>query len=191
MLLGSITTNLLNFSEYSLKALDTGVQVDVIYTDFAKAFDKVNHLTLLSKLNYYGLSNPLVKFFSSYLHNRIQYVSYCGFSSSEFRALSGVPQGSNLGPLLFTLFINNISECIINCNYLLYADDLKLFRTINNVSDCLKIQEDVDRLVSWSNDHLKFHVDKCFVMNFTKKSDANKIVYNYLMMGKTISAKST
>lgn len=110
--------------------MDSGDQVDVIYTDFEKAFDKVNHLTLLSKLNYFGLSSPLVKLFSSYLHDRVQYVCYGGFSSSEFRAYSGVPQGSNLGPLLFTIFINDISDCIRNCEYLLYADDLKMFRKV-------------------------------------------------------------
>lgn len=77
---------------------------DVIYTDFEEAFDRVNDLTLLSKLNYFKFSSPLPKLFSTYLYYKVQYLSVNGFSTSEFLALSGIPKVSNLGPLLFKIF---------------------------------------------------------------------------------------
>lgn len=185
----SINSNLLNFSEYCSSVLDQSGQVDVLYTDFEKAFDKVNHLSLLCQLNYFGISDALIKFFCSYLRGRKQFVFFKGYSSSEFFAESGVPQGSNLGPLLFVLFIDSIKNCVSNCRLLLYADDLKLFRTIKNHSDCMAMQEDIVRLFDWSKTNLKFHVGKCAVVSFTRKSEQNKISFDYVMGSELLSRK--
>lgn len=187
----SITSNLLNFSDFCTSTLDFNGQVDVIYTDFEKAFDKVDHLALLSRLNYFGLSSPLIKLFSSYLYKRTQYVSYNGAMSSDFHPESGVPQGSNLGPLLFIIFIDNITSSIKNCNFLLYADDLKIFKSINNISDCKELQDDLDRLFQWSCSNLKFNINKCSIVRFSRKSEQNLIRVDYEMGGiKLVSRNS-
>lgn len=187
----SINSNLLHFSEYCISVIDEGSQVDVIYTDFEKAFDKVNHLSLLSRLNYFGLSESLVKFFCSYLRGRKQFVYFDGVCSKEFYVESGVPQGSNLGPLLFLLFIDNLKDLIINCEFLLYADDLKLFCNIKSQQDCSLMQDDIDRLYVWSLNNLKFHVNKCALMTFSKRNPENIIKYNYNIGGHILSSKST
>jgi len=185
----SINTNLVNFSEYCIPVIDDGGQVDVIYTDFASAFDKVTFLKLLKKLHYFGLSDALVKFFCSYLFGRMQHVTYNGVSSNRFLVTSGVPQGSILGPLLFLIFIDDIKYCIKNGQFLLYADDLKLFRFVNAVEDCRLIQSDIDRLYGWSLENLHFNVKKCLVMSYTKK--VKPIQFNYLMGGIVLPVQST
>jgi hypothetical protein len=180
----SINTNLLQFSDFCISSIDKGGQVDVIYTDFSKAFDKVNHLQLLKKLNYFGLSVGGIKFFSSYLHNRRQVVDFNGFSSRQFHVQSGVPQGSNLGPLLFIIYIDDIVQCVKNSKVLLYADDMKIFRQINSFDDCRLLQEDLDRLVVWSDSGLKFNSDKCVVVRYSRKT-RNLLNFSY-RMGNTI-----
>jgi len=91
---------------YSSEQLDKGVQVDVVYTDFQKAFDKVSHISnLLRKMERLGFTPSTITFFRSYLIERRQYVMYKGKESHEFQCPSGVEQGSNLGPLLFNIFI--------------------------------------------------------------------------------------
>ncbi len=100
----SVNTNLINFVQKALDTFDQFEQLDVIYLDAAKAFDKMSHTVLLSKLKYlFNFSDALVAFLSSYLKNRSLKVKVDNYFSQEFCATSGVPQGSNLGPLLFLL----------------------------------------------------------------------------------------
>lgn len=122
----STITNLACFSQYVSDSIDSRGQVDTIYTDFCKAFDQIDHFVLLDKLCRFGFSESLCKLFRSYLTDREQVVRYQNFFSKTIIPTSGVPQGSNLGPLLFLLFINDIVENI-TCEKLLFADDLKLF----------------------------------------------------------------
>ena len=92
----------------------------------------------------------MLKFFKNYLNNRNQRVVLDNCKSDIVPVLSGVPQGSILGPLLFVLFINDIYESIDeNSNINLYADDTKLWREINNYADCTILQKDIDRLHKW------------------------------------------
>ena len=94
-----------------------------------------DHGILLNKLAILGLSIPLLNFFKSYLVNRSQSVQYQGFKSVRFVSLSGVPQGSILGPMLLNIFINGII-LDLRCPVLMYADDLKIFNDITDISDC-------------------------------------------------------
>lgn len=174
----SVCSNLVSYMEYIYESMDEGYQVDAVYTDFSKAFDSVNHKLLLSKLDWYGFSEGLINLFSDYLKNRKQFVLFNNCKSGEYVMTRGVPQGSNLGPLLFIIFINDIVRVIKNCKFLLYADDLKLFKSIKDENDQLCIQKDLNSVKEWcmKND-LTLNIDKCSSMIFTRKSTYPKKIY--------------
>jgi hypothetical protein len=185
----SIVTNLVNFTSFTSKILDCKGQVDTVYTDFSKAFDKVSHFVLLSKLNYYGFSNNLIKLFSSYLQNRQLYVSFEAFRSFVFSSGSGVPQGSNLGPLLFNVFINDVVN-VLKCHVLMYADDMKLFDCISSADDCVSLQNDLNSLDRWCEENkLQLNVEKCTVMSYTRK--LSPIVFPYSINNIVLSRTSS
>lgn len=182
----SVTTNLLNFTGYISSGLDSGVRTDSLFLDLAKAFDKVDHLILLKKLHNCGISFEFLKFFKSYIVNRKQFIFYNGFYSSTFDVQSGVPQGSNLGPCLFTMLINDLSDYIRFSNVLLFADDLKLFKHIRNDGDVVSLQKDLDSVFLWSVvNKMSFNSSKCQVMTFTRS--ANYVQHNYFLNGALIS----
>lgn len=172
----STLTNLLDFSEYVYASCDLNYGVDVIYTDFQKAFDKVNHDILIKKLRRSGVDELMLKWISSYLKNRTQYVIINDMKSHTISPSSGVPQGSILGPLLFILFINDIVEGL-ECPVLLFADDLKIFLSIKSISDCQRLQNDLNRLHDWCviND-MNLNIDKCFVLKIKPRVSS---IFNY------------
>lgn len=170
--------NLINFVQNTSEALSRNSQIDVIYTDFAKAFDKVDHQVILSKLSNFSISSALVKLMASYLGNRRQYVLINNYKSEEYIATSGVPQGSNLGPLLFLMFINDIVDCTNECNILLFADDIKLYKEVSSIEDCIKLQLNLDKLYQWSITYkLPFNIGKCKTMTYAYIK--NPISYDY------------
>lgn len=181
----STITNLAIFTHFTSSALDNHLQVDTIYTDFSKAFDRVDHHLLLLKLENLGFDEKLISFFRSYLLKREQYVEYRGHKSFKFIATSGVPQGSNLAPLLFSLFVNDITKSLTS-RVLLFADDLKLFKVIHSEMDCLDLQKDLCRLNDWCvYNKLPLNTGKCNVMTFSTKT--NKIIYNYTIQSTDIN----
>ena len=103
--------------------MDKGEEVDCIYTDFMKAFDRVPHNRLLTKMRSYGISD-ICNWIQMFLSNRTQKVVINGVSSEWEKVKSGVPQGSVLGPVLFLLFINDLPQEVIS-ELLLYADDAR------------------------------------------------------------------
>lgn len=182
----SVTTNLLNFTRYISSGLDSGTQTDSLFLDLAKAFDKVDHQILLNKLHRYGLSLSFLQFFQSYIINRKQFVVYNGFNSSTFNVQSGVPQGSNLGPCLFTILINDLSDCIHYSKALLFADDLKVFKHITKQTDAVQLQFDLDSVFRWSvANKMLFNTSKCQVMTFSRSRHYSE--NTYFLNGKIIS----
>lgn len=178
----SVASNLVAYVEYLSQSMDEGFQVDSVYTDFSKAFDSVNHRILLDKLDAYGFSDNLLKFFSSYLSGRKQYVAYKGCKSNTFLVTRGVPQGSNLGPLLFLIFINDITNVIKNSRFLLYADDLKIFKCIRGDLDQEGVQKDLCSVDEWcAKNDLHLNIKKCHFIIFSRRM-TNKI-FNYKING--------
>ena len=169
----SCETQMLNFTESLSCSLNNNIQTDVVYFDFSKAFDSVNHDILLMKLkNEYGLNGRLLKFLTDYLRNREQ-CAIIGGQKSELRLVaSGVPQGSILGPLLFVMFINDMTKCVGDkTNIALYADDTKIWREIIGWDDHVALQNDIDNLLEWANlNKMNFHPQKCKVLSVTKHS---------------------
>jgi hypothetical protein len=162
----SCVTNLLESLDIITKALAEGFPVDVIYTDFAKAFDKVCHRKLLYKLKFYGFGESLIKWIRGFLVGRSQKV-VLGNAESTWRDVhSGVPQGSVLGPLLFIIYINDLLESIqTNCKA--YADDTKLIAIIQSLLSIDKLQDDIDRISKWSVDwSTQLNAEKCKVVHF-------------------------
>lgn len=143
--------------------------MDVIYTDFSRAFDCIDHTLLISKFSSLGFSKLLVDLLLSYLSNRENYVYYNGHKSSMFISFSGVPQGSNLGPLLFNIFINDLISSL-SCQCLAYADDLKIFHKVSSDADMSLLQTNLNTISEWCrNNKLILNAEKCFVVSFTRK----------------------
>lgn len=176
----STATNLINFVEDLYPIINKGLQVDVIYTDFKKAFDMVDHDILLNKLYNFGISIEYLKLLASYLSDRKQYVRYQGYDSASYEVYSGVPQGSNLGPLLFLCFINDITSVIHESKILLFADDVKFFHVIKVDEDKVSVQRDLTRIAEWSQvNQLPLNVSKCQVMSYSRSK--NMIIYDYFV----------
>ena len=155
-------TNLLSALEVWTEAIESGCNIDVIYTDFAKAFDTVPQ-RLLIKLESIGIVGEILRWIMSFLTGRKHKVCVDGECSSWACAKSGI-LGSVLGTALFAIFINDMPNAIKN-SCMLFADHAKLYRTIQTKEDASSLQEDIDSLVRWSlNWQLSFSVEKCKIM---------------------------
>ena len=174
-------TQLLEVFNRVEKSLDDSGQIDIIYLDFAKAFDTVSHRLLCHKLKSYGINGNLLEWFKSYLSNRKQRVVLEGIHSEWQNVSSGVPQGSILGPLLFLMYANDMSkEVSVQTSVAMYADDTKVFRKIVTVNDAIELQRDLDKMVEWSRKwKMKFNVLKCKLLTITRK--VRPIDINYTM----------
>lgn len=176
----STCSNLVTFTDEVSFGMQRGGQVDTIYTDYTKAFDRIDHKILLRKLYFAGIHGNLLRWFSSYITDRCQTVVLNGFcSQSRFSTIpSGVPQGSILGPLLFTLFINDIHTCFSHSHYLLFADDMKVYRKVDTIHDCLLLQQDLDRLYDYCTiNKLDLNISKCNCISFSRAK--HPLQFNY------------
>ena len=137
------------FLEELTKWVDEGSPADVMYMDFQKAFDKVPHQRLILKLKAHGMGNSIINWIEQWLTDRRQRVVVEGEVSSWKSVLSRVLQGSVLGPILFLVYINDLEEGVSG-SILRFADDTKLFRKTKEIGDKKKLQDDIDKLVRWS-----------------------------------------
>ena len=159
------------------ETLDRGDCVIGVFLDFSKAFDTVDHKILLQKLEIYGIKNISLKWFESYLTKRTQYVAYNSIKSSRERDSCGVPQGSILGPLLFLLYINDLSSVSEYCYSVLFADDTDVFISGENINVlCNKLNEELECIHEWlCCNKLSLNVSKTYYMIFTPR---NKTVHD-------------
>ena len=167
----STTSALLSVMHNRLQQLDLGYDVCTVYFDLQKAFDSVSHRPLLQKLLDIQLNPYIVQWVSSYLTNRSQLVVVEGTSSPVLPVLSGVPQGSVLGPLLFLIFINDVTTQVSAGSFLsLFADDMALYRTIRSTANFSIVQCDISSLSVWIKKHfLSLQPAKCHAMLLTPK----------------------
>lgn len=149
-----------------------------IFIDLKKAFDTVSHELLLKKLFSLGLDNKTVNWFSDYLNNRKQKVFVNGTISNTLNVKIGVPQGSVLGPILFSIFINDLEKVVKKSNILMYADDTVLYNV-----DPLALQSDLLNLKKWcSYNRLTINTSKTKWMCFGgKTSNLNQIANNFII----------
>ena len=151
------------------KNSDEGFQTDVAILDFSKAFDTVPHNKLLYKLETYGIRGNMHKWIYSFLCKRHMKVVVDGEHSDEAKVLSGVPQGTVLGPLLFLVHINDLPQSVTS-NVRLFADDCLLYRKVKTPKDQEILQEDLKHLEIWaSNWGMKFNAKKCYILSVTNK----------------------
>ena len=127
-----------------------GKDVDIIYLDFSKAFDKVAHRRLLKKLDNYGIRGQLLNWIQDFLTDRQQRVVINGEISGWTDITSGIPQGSVLGPILFLIYINDL-PCAINGLMKIFADDARIYYEIDSTDTPLLMQDDLNRAEIWAN----------------------------------------
>ena len=127
-----------------------GLDTDVIYLDFAKAFDKVDHEILIRKLSNFGIQGPMLEWLKNFLEERFQMVHLNGFKSYWSLVKSGVPQGTVLGPILFLIYINDMNCCLATSFCSMFADDSRIEHKISGVSDTKLLQEDIINVTNWS-----------------------------------------
>nr|VZI45745.1 unnamed protein product [Spirometra erinaceieuropaei] len=178
----SCLSSLLLSTEQWTRALDEDGRVDVIYTDFKKAFESVPHKRLIYKLSEIAIRGRLLTWIIDFLTGRSQTVCIEASRSTPTPVLSGVPQGSVLGPLLFLVYIN---DCVddLGCSAIMFADDVKLWRPIRSDADRYALQDSLNRLNSWSTRWLlNFNVDKCVVLRLrTRQTSKEDDSFQYVL----------
>ena len=180
----SCETQLIEFTSDLMNNLEAGNQTDVIILDFSKAFDKVGHARLLHKLQHYGVAGKTKGWIANFLANHTQKVVIDGETSYEGSVLSGVPQGSVLGPSLFLYYINDLPTGLTS-EVRLFADDTITYLTLSNQEDATLLQEYLARLEQWEKKWMmEFHPNKCQVMSVSRKPQPD--VHKYTLHGITL-----
>ena len=163
------TSHALNYSiKYLTNAISEHKHVIGIFIALSKAFDTIDHSILLDKLESYGVRGVAYDLIYSYITNRKQCTKFLDAVSDETTVFYGVPQGSVLGPLLFLIYINDITNCTSLAEFILYADDTNIFITGNTKSEAYKNANTVLSLIQnyMLSNRLHINLSKCFFMYF-------------------------
>ena len=171
--------------------MEENKQTDIIVTDFSRAFYKVGHKRLLHKLQCYGVRGQNIRWITNFLTNKRQRVVLDGTTSSDIEIESGVPQGSVLGPCLFLFYINDL-PAEMSTSVRLFADDTIMYMTIQSDEDATLLQQDLDKLNSWSGDWLMgINPRKYHSITVTRKRNIyhNQYTFNGIVLDTVPSAK--
>jgi len=182
----SCTTNLLEALEFATREADAGRPVDMIYLDFAKAFDKVPRRRLLEKLRAHGVGGTVLQWIGAWLTGREQRVVLNGTESEWAAVRSGVPQGSVLGPILFLIYINDLDAAAGPVDLLKkFADDTKVGQGVDTAEKREELQTALDNLCAWADRwHMQFNVKKCKVLHIGGSNSKHQ----YSMNGQRLEA---
>jgi len=161
-------SQLLSHYDRILSSLECNKAMEVIYLDFAKAFDKVDHGIVLHKLRTLGITGQLAKWICCFLQNRKQLIAIDGTLTPETNVISGVPQGSVIGPILFIILINDINKDVSHSAVSSFADDTRISKEIHTTGDCELLQADLKKIYQWANsNNMTFNSSKfeklCYV----------------------------
>jgi len=175
----STVTQLLEVLDKWTECLEKGGQIDAIYMDLEKAFDKVSHSLLLQKLKSYNINDKILNWIKGFLINRRQRVRVSNFFSNWVEVISGIPQGSVLGPLLFVIYINDLMDvCNSGSDLYLFADDSKLFNYVIDDVCINSLQSDLNSLNDWIKKWLlKLNIIKCKVVTYSMNDIINSNYY--------------
>ena len=147
----STNSQLLKIMNKWTLACNDDIQIDCIYLDIQKAFDSVSHKLWIHKLRMYHFSEPIMSWLTSFMSDRKQSIQINGVKSELTPVISGVPQGSIIGPLTFVLFVNDLPSA--ESDVILFADGTKLWRfiipLIKDDTDILALQNDTNRIIQW------------------------------------------
>ena len=168
----SCLSQLLQHYDRIVKYLEEGKNVDVIYLDFSKAFDKLDFQLTLQKLHNLGVTGKIFNWLQSFLTNRKQCVYISGVKSSYEEVMSGVPQGSVVGPLLFLIMLGDIDAEVTTAHVASFADDTRMTASISHQVDTCALQADLDKIYSWAaNNQASFNCGKFECLRYgTNKS---------------------
>ncbi len=158
-----------------MKSCDKKEYTTSVFLDLSKAFDTINHKTLLSKLQHYGVRGLALEWFRSYLLNRKQYVTFKDKKSMEMTITCGVPQGSVLGPLLFIIYVNDLPNSLVYSKGVLFSDDTTLFCSSPNIRQLFnQVNEDLESLDDWFRaNKLSLNLGKTNYMVFDRGKQVN------------------
>lgn len=183
----SVETNLLECIDDWTSAINDKCSCDVVYFDFAKAFDRVSHRKLLFKLERLQFHPILIKWIADYLSNRTFQVKIGDTLSDVKSVVSGVPQGGVLSPVLFNIYTSDLPQVVqeLGISIKMYADDVKIYKPIVETDDSHKMQLAIDSLVNWTKEwQLPLSAEKTTFMQLTANSPHR--VHSYTVDGVTI-----
>ena len=159
-------TQMLGHFDDIFEGFTRGEDTDSIYLDYAKAVNKVDLDLLIHKLKRYGFHSRLIEWIKSFLFDRDQVVVLDGVHSDLAKVISGVPQGSVLGPLLFILFINDMEQVVTSSRVSFFADDTSVSKQISGLEHCQLLQNDLYKILDWSRrNNMKLHEQKFELLN--------------------------
>ncbi len=187
----SCETQLVDLFHDLSSIMDQRLETDIVFLDFKKAFDRVPHCHLITKLRSVGVHENVIAVVKSFLSGRTQKVVVDGTQSAPASVPSGVPQGSVLGPLLFLIFINDLGENI-SSQIRFFADDCCLYRPIRSEQDQNILQNDLNKVMEWCNKWgMELNFKKCVSMTVTRLHSATNRYYylNDTVMDKVNSYK--
>ena len=162
----STLTQLLAHLDNVLQNLNNGNEVDVIYVDFEKAFDKVSKDVLLAKMKKCGVRGKLLDWIDDFLRGRVQTVRVDGHFSLLQKVIRGVPQGTVLGPVLFLVYVMDLDQCLEKAGAFTFADDTKIFMTIKSCADQMD-KRDLNQVSQWAvTNNMSLHENKFELMSY-------------------------